>query len=522
MPPKRLAAAKSGIGFDTDSKSSKTQKTSFVTSRTARVLLAGAGFLADAYDLFVINLVLRLLRDEYPSYAASGKLRSLEGAVASAALFGSIFGQVGAGSLADVIGRKKIFVGTAALIIIGSIGASLCIDSGYFSIYTQIACWRAFLGMGVGGEYPLAATVTSESSSASKRGTLMAAVFAMQGVGALLSVVVVLFCLSIGLTPGITWRFALAFGAVPAILAFPWRMRMHETESFERVKEARKHGVSHSSEFLVAFRLYKWHMLGTALSWFLLDVDFYANGLFNHDVTSVILSAGLPSTPFYDARNAAIVCLMGVPGYWLSVLYLERVGRKSVQFMGFMMMAILFLICGLGHSWFLAEVSEGYSYRKWMFLFLYGLTFLFSNFGPNTTTFVIPGEIYPPTVRATCHGFSAASGKLGAATGAYFFPLLLGPGGSVHPTEFGLQRCMLICSLIAVLGALVTYFLTPSYDAMSLDEDEPYLALEFHCLRPSPEQLSLLNRNDMPGSSYTMVQTIEGHHEYSMPELSLE
>ena len=106
----------------------------------------------------------------------------------------------------------------------------------------------------------------------------MAAVFAMQGVGALLSVVVVLFCLSIGLTPNATWRVALAFGAVPAILAFPWRLRMHETESFERVQESRKKGVSHRSEFLLAFRLYKWHMLGTALSWFLLDVDFYANG----------------------------------------------------------------------------------------------------------------------------------------------------------------------------------------------------------------------------------------------------
>jgi len=70
-------------------------------------------------------LVLRLLRDKYPSYAASGQLRSLEGAVASAALFGSIIGQIGAGSLADVIGRKKIFVATAALIILGSIGASL-------------------------------------------------------------------------------------------------------------------------------------------------------------------------------------------------------------------------------------------------------------------------------------------------------------------------------------------------------------------------------------------------------------
>ena len=110
--------------------------------------MAGAGFLADAYDLFVINLVLRLLRDEYPSYGLSGRVHVLEGSVASAALFGSIIGQIGAGSMADIVGRKVIFVMTAALIIIGSIGASLCVDNDLFSIYGQIACWRAFLGMG--------------------------------------------------------------------------------------------------------------------------------------------------------------------------------------------------------------------------------------------------------------------------------------------------------------------------------------------------------------------------------------
>ena len=110
----------------------------------------------------MINLVLRLLRDEYPEYVASGQLHALEGAVASAALFGSILGQVVAGSLADIIGRKKIFVATAVLIAVGSVGSALSHDSpGIFTIYSQIACWRFFLGAGVGGEYPLAATVTS-------------------------------------------------------------------------------------------------------------------------------------------------------------------------------------------------------------------------------------------------------------------------------------------------------------------------------------------------------------------------
>lgn len=60
-------------------------------------------------------------------------------------------------------------------------------------------------------------------------GSLMAAVFAMQGVGSLISVVVVLVCLSLDMSAAFTWRFALAFGAVPPLLAFPWRLKMHET-----------------------------------------------------------------------------------------------------------------------------------------------------------------------------------------------------------------------------------------------------------------------------------------------------
>ena len=131
-----------------------------------------------------------------------------------------------------------------------------------------------------------------------------------------------------------------------------------------------------------------------------MDVDFYANGLFNHDVTKIILSHGQPTTAFQDAVNSLILCLIGVPGYWLAVVYIDKVGRKAVQLNGFIAMAVLFAICGYGHDWFLAE--DGSEPRKWLFLVLYSLTFLFSNFGPNTTTFVIPGEIYPAEVTWRC------------------------------------------------------------------------------------------------------------------------
>ena len=486
--------------------------------------------------------------------------------MAAAALLGSIIGQLVAGSLADVLGRKSLFVATAALISIGSIGSAFCSDSDTFSIYGQIACWRFFLGAGVGGEYPLAATVTSESSSATSRGRLMAAVFAMQGVGALISVLIVLFCLGSGFSPGFSWRFSLAFGSVPAIVAFPWRLRMHETETFERVKNDRKlasalaaidnshfnggsagGGLSSSvygavpssethegtatmasaalavvatrwAEIVDATRLYKWHMLGTASCWFLLDVVFYANGLFNHDVTSLILAKGRRTTASDDAWNSAFICAIGLPGYGLSFLFIDHVGRKNIQMMGFLAMGTMFCICGGFHDWFLASSSgadntttTATTGRQWLFLFLYSLTFLFSNFGPNTTTFVIPGEIYPAHVRATAHGLSAAAGKTGAAAGAYFFPLLLGPGGAAHPTSSGMRTAMILCGLAAFLGAVMTYFFIPVYGAQELQDEDNYLALEHSCLQPSEETRRLLassSQNEM----LKMVELIDKMH----------
>jgi nitrate/nitrite transporter NarK len=51
------------------------------------------------------------------------------------------------------------------------------------------------------------------------------------------------------------------------------------------------------------------------------------------------------------------------------------------------------------------------------FLVIYGLSFFFTEFGPNSTTFVYPSEIFPVRVRTTGHGIAAAMGKLGGFAG---------------------------------------------------------------------------------------------------------
>lgn len=90
------------------------------------------------------------------------------------------------GVLGDSLGRKPAFVMTCLLCIMGCLGSACVVDTAEFGVYTQLAAWRFVLGLGVGGEYPLSATITSESSARSSRGRDLALLFSMQGFGRLI------------------------------------------------------------------------------------------------------------------------------------------------------------------------------------------------------------------------------------------------------------------------------------------------------------------------------------------------
>lgn len=134
----------------------------FCNSAFSRVLISGAGFLADAYDLFVINIAVDLMaRCNYQTALTTAHKSTIK----SMALAGSVIGQLVFGSIADLIGRKRVFIMTCAIVILGAMLSACAIDSGgTFGLYTQVSMWRFWLGVGVGGEYPLSAAVTTESS----------------------------------------------------------------------------------------------------------------------------------------------------------------------------------------------------------------------------------------------------------------------------------------------------------------------------------------------------------------------
>mmetsp|Transcript_20739 Transcript_20739/g.37983 ORF Transcript_20739/g.37983 Transcript_20739/m.37983 type:complete len:490 (+) Transcript_20739:143-1612(+) len=428
-----------------------------------QVILVGTGFLADAYDLFVIDMVMSILHRLHPA----GMDPWYKSLVASATLVGAIVGQLSFGLLGDWLGRKWTFIASCVLIIVGAVLSGCCLwTDGHFSIFYQLALCRFLLGVGVGAEYPLAASIAAEGATnvgigrhraTYSRGRLIAGVFSMQGWGMLLSCVFVMLFLSVGMPLEYIWRCLLILGALPSAAIIYCRSRMEESFIYRKAKEdvaAKGEAdtlVKHLGIAAAHVKRYWRPLTGTTMTWLLLDVTFYGTGSFKHRISGWIMDhrAGSVREEIWDEAVFAAICAsMAMPGYLLSVLYIDRLGRYRIQFWGFVAMAVNFFLISL-LSW--SDVRLAGVMRWWM-LICFGFTFLFSNFGPNTTTFVLPAEVYPTLIRATCHGISAAAGKLGAVIGVVAF--------SPCEQEFGLESVLAGCGVVCIVGALFTYFFT--------------------------------------------------------------
>jgi PHS family inorganic phosphate transporter-like MFS transporter len=208
-------------------------------------------------------------------------------------------------------------------------------------------------------------------------------------------------------------------------------------------------------------------LLGAAGSWFFFDIAYYGLSLNNSIILADIGWSGGSSMYeiFYRTAvgNLILVCAGAIPGYWVSVATIDTLGRKPIQIGGFLMLTILFVVIGF-------EFNKLSSHAL---LILYVLAQFFFNFGPNSTTFVVPGECFPTRYRSTSHGFSAASGKLGAIMSQLIFgPLRTRgavPGATGKEASPWMGHIMVIFALCTLCG-LLTSFLIPETKRKTLEE----------------------------------------------------
>jgi len=192
-------------------------------------------------------------------------------------------------------------------------------------------------------------------------------------------------------------------------------------------------------------------LIGASAAWFLMDFAYYGNTV----SSPLVLRAVSPSDSLMTETltQLAIFAIAAVPGYFVAAAMMDRIGRKTIQILGFAMMALSFAAMGL---------IPGIEKLVYPFLIVYGISYFFTEFGPNATTFVYPAELFPVAARTTGHGIASATGKLGGFVGVFLFPILMSAGGLLAAES--------VAAAVSVLGILVTVFMLPETKNKSLEE----------------------------------------------------
>ena len=424
------------------------------------MITAGVGFFTDAYDLFIIGAAVVLIKEQWQLSPAQ------VGLLGSSTLVATFAGAFIFGHIADKAGRKAVY-GVEALIM-----AISALASAFSPNYVLLIIFRVILGFGIGGDYPVSGVIMSEYSNRANRGKLVSLVFSMQALGLVIGPIVALTLLAAGINHELAWRIMLGLGALPALAVIHFRRNLPESPRFlasvkGETSLALKHmhkfsggvvqatmvsqrKVTHSFRSFIRNRRNLALLFGTAGSWFLLDYAYYGNTI----STPLILKNVAPGATLVQsiAWSLIIFVVAAAPGYLAAVSFIDKIGHRKLQWIGFLIMGACFIALGL---------IPGITHSIMPFLLLYGLSYFFTEFGPNVTTFVIPTEVYTVNGRTTGHGISAGIGKLGAFIGVFTFPVLT--------THFGLAGTLLLSGGFCVFGALLTFIL-PEPNGKSLEE----------------------------------------------------
>jgi MFS transporter, PHS family, inorganic phosphate transporter len=417
--------------------------------RRRAAVVSGMGFFADSYDLFVIGIVSTLLKGQW--HLGSGQLALLNAVMLGAAFLGAMV----LGRVADLVGRKRVYWANAVMMVVAAIG------SAFAPSLAVLVAFRFVLGFGVGGNYPASAVLMTEFARPANRGRLVGLVFSAQAAGLIVGPVVALALLGGGAGSNLTWRLLLGLGAVPAAAVIFLRRKMPESPRYaaqaqarSRAREERRPGTGASPapglRAIFTDRRFLLMLAATAGCWFLLDYAYYGNTISTPQIISLISPNASTTTTI--AIQLVIFVVAALPGYLLAIARMDRIGHRKLQLIGFIVMGLCFAVIGL---------VPGMTTVVAPFLVVYGISYFFSEFGPNVTTFVLPGEVFPTAVRATGHGLAAGAGKLGAFIGVFLFPVL--------QHSFGLRGTLLLTAVVSVLGALLTLVL-PEPAGRSLEE----------------------------------------------------
>ncbi|ODQ74147.1 hypothetical protein LIPSTDRAFT_62193 [Lipomyces starkeyi NRRL Y-11557] len=421
------------------------------------IVVAGIGFFTDSYDIFSINICVTMLGYVYFHNRGSKLPTNSDTAVKVATSGGTVVGQLFFGWIADIVGRKRIYGIELMIIIVGTLGQALSGPSQAIDIIGILAFWRVIMGVGIGGDYPLSSIITSEFATTKWRGAIMGAVFANQGWGQLAAAIVAL-CATAGFKKETVARDLV----VRKTNDGEEDSQDKETSNLERaatddIESSHSKPVSRNTTGANENQVADADVV---------DVGFNRVNLsFAESLDLVFLGITIRARNiFLDIGRS----FLELAGHIESVTRCLGDGQTVVQRnTGWDGAQADGDTPRLVKGGLTVALAHGSSVGRLEGVGLYVLCQLFMNWGPNTTTFIVPGECFPTRYRSTAHGISAASGKIGAIIAqTAIAPLRTRgcPGGTCW-----LNHVMEIFALFMLLGFFVS-FLIPETKRETLED----------------------------------------------------
>lgn len=465
---------------------------SAITRPMVRLWLLAASLIAlDGFDFFIIGVALPFLQRDLALGPAA------VGAVAAAAVAGSLLGSLFLGPLTDKLGRQPMLIADVILFVVATAGTALAWN------LTSLLVFRVLVGVAIGADYPISVAYIVENVPSRHRNQLVIGAFSFQAVGALLGALVgvaILYGFSVGY-PGdeqmaihYAWRWMLGVGVILALGVALARLAVSlESPAYLLAKGDYEGAANMASELLgepinlkpdgpsepvfdhrlspdgqpqLRYRdlfgpTYRHQTLLAAVPWFLQDIATYGVGIFTPVILGVLVfgsASDLVAQTLASAKGSALVDVFLILGFLLAVLLVKRLGAIALQIVGFLGMAL-----GLG----LLAVSAGLPAESPAAMgLIFGGFLLFNllmNAGPNATTFLLSGAVFPAAIRASGAGLAAALAKAGAVLGTFGLPVL--------QQALGLAPTLGLLAGLCIVAALVTWAYRQAADPLRLVKD---------------------------------------------------
>jgi len=416
-------------------------------------LLSSMGIFMDGYTLSIFSTALLYLQNTFLTKAILVSL------AASSIYIGMFVGSILFGRISDSFGRRKIYIFDL------SITAIFLIFTGLSQNLFEFFLFEILVGLGIGADYPISSSIQAEFSPKNIRGRYLVINMLSWTVG---SIVFYLISIPIVLYGGIyAWRIMYITGAIIPILVIFSRTIIPEspywliksgreqeakevTEEFER--EAGNINISlplvkREKTTFRELRNYIPFLIFTSISWFSYDVASY--GVWNYTPSLFFSSLSY----IYSIVATLLEEIPVVVGVLICIIMIDRVGRKTLQAMGFGLAGISLLSFAL--------ISTKGSPPFILLFMAFALMHVFHNIGPTNTTYLYPVEIFPTRIRATSMGIATAASRVGAILGVFAFPLIV--------SRINISEGLIFFSLFEFIGLITTILLAPETKMKSIE-----------------------------------------------------